>query len=185
MRTIMSSRRCVRWGGRRGRELARLGRGHVPPLIRRWLPFARCNPLSTVAPEFVEMAHRIVWCVVGTDRRRRLSPYTDAPPDLGVGRRLAHRLDRHLAHSPKAADLRAKPEVSITYWSPNHDTCTADCAAARDHAGGTGADGPGSPTGRTGRLRPGDHPGLGPPRVARVRHPPARRRTGCGSCPAR
>jgi hypothetical protein len=31
--------------------------------------------------------------------------------------------------SPKAAHLAAHPEVSVTYWAPTHDTCTADCAA--------------------------------------------------------
>ena len=31
--------------------------------------------------------------------------------------------------SPKAKHLAVHPEVSITYWSPGHDTCTANCAA--------------------------------------------------------
>jgi len=29
--------------------------------------------------------------------------------------------------SPKAADLAAQPAVSLTYWDPSHDTCTAGC----------------------------------------------------------
>src|SRR3546814_7856909 len=32
--------------------------------------------------------------------------------------------------SPKADDLAANPRVSLTYWTPNHDTCTADCDTA-------------------------------------------------------
>lgn len=32
--------------------------------------------------------------------------------------------------SPKAADLAHEPSVSLTYWDPTHDTCTADCATA-------------------------------------------------------
>jgi len=31
--------------------------------------------------------------------------------------------------SPKAADLAAVPAMSVTYWAPDHDTCTADCDA--------------------------------------------------------
>ena len=31
--------------------------------------------------------------------------------------------------SPKAADLVATPAVSLTYWAPTQDTCTADCRA--------------------------------------------------------
>jgi hypothetical protein len=29
---------------------------------------------------------------------------------------------------PKVADLRHTPWLSITYWNPEQDTCTADCA---------------------------------------------------------
>jgi hypothetical protein len=31
--------------------------------------------------------------------------------------------------SPKARDLAAVPAVSLTYWAPTHDTCTAECDA--------------------------------------------------------
>jgi general stress protein 26 len=85
--------------------------------------------LSVVAPKFVEMAHRIVWCVgatTGSDGRPRtrvLHPIWEWDDD---------RLTGWIAtspNSPKAADLAAMPDVSLTYWTPNHDTCTADCAA--------------------------------------------------------
>jgi len=85
------------------------------------------NTLDTVAPAFVEMAHRIVWCVAAT---------TDA--DGGPRTRVLHPIwewhDGTLTgwiatspNSPKAADLAATPRLSLTYWAPSHDTCTADC----------------------------------------------------------
>ena len=42
------------------------------------------------------MAHRIVWCVAAPRRRRRPSAHQSAAPDLGVGRSVAHGLDRHV-----------------------------------------------------------------------------------------
>ena len=85
--------------------------------------------LATVAPAFVEMAHRIVWCTVattGADGRpntRILHPIWEWD---GVA------LTGWIAtspQSPKAADLAAHPQLSLTYWRPDHDTCTADCDA--------------------------------------------------------
>jgi Pyridoxamine 5'-phosphate oxidase len=88
--------------------------------------------LSTVAPAFVEMAHRIVWCTVATvDPAGR--PWT----------RILHPiwewdgedLTGWIATGPtplKRAHLAAHPYVSLTYWNPDHDTCTADCGAALD-----------------------------------------------------
>ena len=85
--------------------------------------------LSTVAPAFVDMAHRIVWCTVATvgpderPRTRVLHPYWtwDGESLVGV-----------VATGPtplKRAHLDHSPHVSLTYWDPSHDTCTADCAA--------------------------------------------------------
>jgi len=85
--------------------------------------------LATVAPAFVEMAHRIVWCTAatvtpaGSPRTRILHPIwawdgTSLTGWVATSPR-----------SPKAADLAAHPEVSLTYWDPSHDTCTADCQA--------------------------------------------------------
>lgn len=83
--------------------------------------------LAEVAPAFVEMAHRIVWATVATTDRRG-HPAT----------RILHpiwewdgtELTGWIATSPnslKAAHLRETPHVSITYWTPSHDTCTANC----------------------------------------------------------
>jgi hypothetical protein len=107
------------------------------------------HPLDTVAPAFVEMAHRIVWCVAATTgpdgqaNTRVLHPIWEWDGAALTGWILTSPL------SPKAADLRAVPALSLTYWTPNHDTCTADCgavfeddAAARQAGWDRFADGP-------------------------------------------
>ena len=87
------------------------------------------HELTTVAPAFVEMAHRIVWASVATvgpddrPRSRILHPYWqwDGTTLSGI-----------VATGPtplKVAHLERSPFVSINYWSPHHDTCTAECRA--------------------------------------------------------
>lgn len=85
---------------------------------------------SAVAPAFFEMAHRIIWCVAATTK-----------PDGRARTRVLHPIwewdgktltgwigtDRH---SPKSRDLASTPFVSLTYWEPSQDTCTADCETA-------------------------------------------------------
>lgn len=79
------------------------------------------------------MAHRIVWCSVATidtrgrPRTRVLHPIWEF--DGGE-------LRGWIATDPtsaKRAHLDAHPMVSCTYWAPNHDTCTADCAIEWRH----------------------------------------------------
>lgn len=83
--------------------------------------------LASVAPAFVEMAHRIVWASVATvdlqgrPRSRVLHPLWtwDGTALTGV-----------IATGPtsvKRAHLERTPFVSINYWSPDQDTCSADC----------------------------------------------------------
>ncbi|MET0458655.1 MAG: pyridoxamine 5'-phosphate oxidase family protein [Ilumatobacteraceae bacterium] len=87
------------------------------------------NDLSTVAPAFVEMAHRIVWCTAastGTDGRPRsrvLHPIWEWDGSALTGWIATSPL------SPKAAELASVPALSLNYWAPDHDTCTADCDA--------------------------------------------------------
>jgi hypothetical protein len=86
--------------------------------------------LPEIAPTFVEMAHRIVWCTAATvdeagrPRTRILHPIWEFDGD---------RLQGWILTSPssvKAGHLAAKPALSLTYWIPSQDTCTADCSTA-------------------------------------------------------
>ena len=87
------------------------------------------DSLTDVAPAFVEMAHRIVWCTVattaadGTPRTRVLHPIWEWDGATLTGWIATS------PESPKARDLAGVPAVSLTYWASDHDTCTADCAA--------------------------------------------------------
>lgn len=86
--------------------------------------------LATIAPTFVEMAHRIVWATAATvdedgrPRGRILHPYWEWDGTALVG---------WIATGPtplKRAHLEHSPYMSLTYWTPTHDTCTAECGAA-------------------------------------------------------
>jgi hypothetical protein len=88
------------------------------------------DALADVAPAFVDMAHRIVWATVATvdtrgrPRSRILHPFWIWDGDALVG---------WVATGPtpvKVAHLAANPAVSVNYWSPEHDTCTAECDAS-------------------------------------------------------
>ena len=87
------------------------------------------DELADVAPEFVAMAHRIVWANVATvdalgrPRSRVLHPLWTWDGTELVG---------WVGTSPtplKRAHLEHSPFVSVAYWSPQHDTCTAECEA--------------------------------------------------------
>lgn len=88
------------------------------------------HALAEVAPAFVEMAHRIVWASVATvdsagrPRTRVLHPIWQWDGERLVG---------WVATSPtpaKRAHLAASPFASLSYWTPTHDTCAAECRAA-------------------------------------------------------
>ncbi|MBK5222572.1 MAG: pyridoxamine 5'-phosphate oxidase family protein [Acidimicrobiia bacterium] len=85
--------------------------------------------LDQIAPAFVEMAHRIVWCTAATTdprgrpRTRVLHPIWEWDGEQLTGWIATSPL------SPKVHDLAAMPRVSLTYWDSTHDTCTADCVA--------------------------------------------------------
>ncbi len=75
------------------------------------------------------MAHRIVWATAATVD-------VDCRPWTRVLHPIWEWNDGTLTgwiatspRSPKAGHLVTKPLVSLTYWHPSHDTCTADCAA--------------------------------------------------------
>lgn len=84
------------------------------------------HDLADVAPAFVSMAHRIVWATVATTapdgrpRTRILHPIWEWDGTELVG---------WIATGPtpvKTAALTAHPYVSLTYWDPSQDTCTAE-----------------------------------------------------------
>lgn len=86
--------------------------------------------LHDVAPAFVAMAHRIVWCSAATvdaqgrPRSRILHP---------IWQWDGERLHGWIATGPtptKRAHLAAHPYVSLNYWTPSQDTCVAECRAA-------------------------------------------------------
>ena len=88
------------------------------------------NELAEVAPAFVEMAHRIVWCTAATvdahgrPRSRILHPLWQWDGKQLIG---------WIGTSPtatKRAHFNASPFISINYWTPSHDTCVAECRAA-------------------------------------------------------
>ena len=88
------------------------------------------DPLDEVAPAFVEMAHRIVWCTVATvDRSGRPRTRVLHPIWEWDGTTLTGWIATDPA-SLKAKHLEAVPEVSLTYWAPDHDTCTAEASVA-------------------------------------------------------
>jgi hypothetical protein len=83
--------------------------------------------LAAIAPPFVEMAHRIVWCTVATvdpkgrPRTRVLHPIWEWDGDSLTGWIATSPI------SPKAAHLSNQPMISLTYWDPSQDTATARC----------------------------------------------------------
>jgi hypothetical protein len=88
------------------------------------------DAFATVAPAFVEMAHRIVWCSAATvdregrPRTRILHPMWSLD-DSGLTGWIA------TAPTPlKRAHLDAHPYLSCNYWVPTQETCVAECAAA-------------------------------------------------------
>jgi hypothetical protein len=86
------------------------------------------KPLDQVAPAFRDMAHAIVWASVATvdrdgrPRSRILHPYWEWNGVDLIG---------WIATVPtpvKRAHLETHAEVSVNYWAPTHDTCSAECA---------------------------------------------------------
>ena len=85
--------------------------------------------LSDIGPRFVDMAHGIGMAVAATSdvdgrpHSRVMQPVWewDATAQTLTG------WASTATDSPKFADLRRTPHISLTYWNPDQDTCTADC----------------------------------------------------------
>lgn len=84
--------------------------------------------LTTVAPAFVEMAHSIGMCIVATTGAGG-QPHTRVMQPVWEwdGTALSGWASTTTTDSPKLADIARTPLVSLTYWSPDQDTCSADC----------------------------------------------------------
>ncbi|MBO0679250.1 pyridoxamine 5'-phosphate oxidase family protein [Mycolicibacterium sp. S2-37] len=85
------------------------------------------STLQRVAPAFVDMAHSIVWasCATvdsdGRPRSRVLHPIWEWDGSDLFG---------WIATVPspvKRAHLAVHPYMSVNYWAPSHDTCSAEC----------------------------------------------------------
>ncbi len=83
--------------------------------------------LDRIAPAFVAMAHSIVWASVATvdadskPRSRILHPIWDWDGTDLFG---------WVATVPspvKRGHLAVHPDVSVSYWTTTHDTCSAEC----------------------------------------------------------
>lgn len=87
------------------------------------------DPLITVAPAFVEVAHRVVWATMATvdgqgrPRSRLVHPVWDWD-----GERLTGWVGT-LVTSEKQSHLRRTPYASLNYWDPKQDVATAECRA--------------------------------------------------------
>jgi hypothetical protein len=85
--------------------------------------------LAKIAPKFVAMAHRIVWCSAATvDAKKRPRARVLHPIWVWDGKTLLG----WIATGPtpqKRAQLEASPFVALNYWAPNQDTCLAECRA--------------------------------------------------------
>lgn len=87
------------------------------------------NSLNEVAPAFVEMAHRIVWCSAATvDRKGRPRSRVLHPIWEWDGTRLFGWIGTGPTPT-KRAHLEASAHLSVNYWDPSQDTCVADCRA--------------------------------------------------------
>ena len=83
--------------------------------------------LEKIAPSFIEMAHSIVWASAATvdanghPRSRVLHPIWEWDGTDLFG---------WVATVPspvKKAHLAVHPQMSLSYWAPTHDTCSAEC----------------------------------------------------------
>ena len=85
--------------------------------------------LATIAPQFVAMAHRIVWCSAATvDRQQRPRSRVLHPLWQWDGKMLTGVIATE-ATPLKRAHLEASPHISLNYWTQSHDTCVAECRA--------------------------------------------------------
>jgi hypothetical protein len=98
------------------------------------------TPPAALREQFIETAHRVVWCALATvdrlgrPRSRVVHPVWERAGEDLVGWVLTRPTPLKLAH------LERTPFVSCSYWDPRHDTAVAECDATwadpqqREHA---------------------------------------------------
>ena len=126
--------------------------------------------LSTLAPDFVDAAHSLVYCSVEHRRPRRPSALARDAPDLGVGRQPAHRLARHHPQ-PQAGDLPSGPTSAAPTWTggPSRSWRTATSSRSPTTPAGPGSwesSGPRRRPWASTRRRSGSPAGTHPPHRA-------------------
>lgn len=85
------------------------------------------NTLEEIAEPFVAMAHTIVWASAATvDTRGRPRSRVLHPIWRWDGKSLIGWIATN-PNSLKRKHLDATPYLSLNYWAPNQDTCTAEC----------------------------------------------------------
>lgn len=85
--------------------------------------------LAEVAPPFIEMAYQIVWCSAATvDSHNRPWSRVLHPIWQWDGTSLVGWIGT-APTSLKRRQLDANPQMTVNYWHPNQDTCTANCRA--------------------------------------------------------
>jgi len=88
------------------------------------------NALNEIAPAFIEMAHRIVWCSAATvDAKGRPRSRILHPIWQWNGKKLSGWVAT-VPTAIKRAHLKTHPYISLNYWAPTQDTCVAECRAA-------------------------------------------------------
>lgn len=98
--------------------------------------------LTDVAPAFVEMAHRLVWCTVATvepdgrPRTRGLHPLWEWDASALVGWIPTGKTPPEA----RALEHEHEPTVSLTCWDATHDTCSADGSAVWEDEPGVKAE---------------------------------------------
>jgi hypothetical protein len=100
----------------------------------------RTAPPAEIREQFIDTAHRVVWCTLATvdrlgrPRSRVVHPVWERVGDDLVGWITTRPTPLKLTH------LERSPFVSCSYWDPQHDTAVAECAVSwadaeeREHA---------------------------------------------------
>ena len=117
---------------------------------------AGMDPLETVAPAFVDMAHQIVWATAATVNGAGEPTHAHPAPDLGVGRRRRSR--GWIATSPSVAQGQAsgaQPDdvVELLAAEPRHVHASVPHVVGRHAGRARGAVGALQRGARTRRLR--------------------------------